>query len=276
MAYDAKNGEYVLFGGQTPTHSSDETWTSDGKTWKLRTPAHRPATREAAAMAYDPVQTVVVLYGGINLNQGEGVDLGDTWTWDGADWTQVDQGPGAPDIRNGPSMVSTASGVVLFGGHSANVTYYSDLWRWTDKVWRRIDSAPRPPGRAVAAVEWNSTDSSLLVFGGIVMNPGQGIGGSGLTVGDTWRWDGHKWAAVPGSGPPATSYANVMWDARSSAVVLLLGIACPSPSDSAWSFSAGSWSQLAKPGMSARWGAAEAQAPDGRALLFGGSDLRGC
>jgi hypothetical protein len=276
MAYDAKHGEYVLFGGQTPTHSSDETWTSDGKTWKLQTPAHRPATREGAAMAYDRAHGVIVMYGGTNLSVGEGQDLADTWTWDGIDWTQADAGPGAPGMRNGPSMVSTPNGVLLFGGHFANVDYYADVWSWTGKVWQRVDAAPRPPGRAGAAVAWIPTDSSLFAFGGIGIKVGGGPGESGVTIGDGWRWDRRTWSKLPGSGPGATSFADAIWDATSASVVVLLGMTCPDPTDTAWAWAAGGWSRLPNPGMSARWGAAVAQAPGGEALLFGGSNQRGC
>ena len=121
LAYDAKRKVYVLFGGQTAKGASDETWTWDGKAWKALSPAHKPGARLNSAMAYDPAHELVVLYGGTIAGRGEGSAGGDTWTWDGTDWTQLEIGPGAPGRREGPSMITAGDRVILFGGHNFNV-----------------------------------------------------------------------------------------------------------------------------------------------------------
>ncbi|MEO8799000.1 MAG: kelch repeat-containing protein [Polyangiaceae bacterium] len=63
------------------------TWTFDGTTWSMLSPAHSPPARESAAMA--AVGGKIVFFGG-NV---EGVNypppLGDTWVFDGTDWTQL-------------------------------------------------------------------------------------------------------------------------------------------------------------------------------------------
>ena len=77
MAYDAADGQVVLFGG-----SAGSTWTWDGSGWTRRTPAHSPPPSGSYyryGMAYDSADGEVVLFGGI---------AGDTWTWDGTDWTK--------------------------------------------------------------------------------------------------------------------------------------------------------------------------------------------
>ena len=51
---------------------------------------------------------------------------------------------------------------------------------------------------------------------------------------------------------------------------------CPNPSDAAWAWDGMAWSKVVSPGIPARWGAATAQDKDGKALLFGGSNERGC
>jgi hypothetical protein len=44
---------------------------------------HAPSPRSEASMAYDAAREQVVLFGGIV----QGGRRGDTWTWDGGDWT---------------------------------------------------------------------------------------------------------------------------------------------------------------------------------------------
>src|SRR3954468_16908234 len=74
MAYDAADGQVVLFGG-----SAGRTWTWDGSDWTRRTPLHSPPPSPSYyryGMAYDAANGQVVLFGGV---------AGDTWTWDGTD-----------------------------------------------------------------------------------------------------------------------------------------------------------------------------------------------
>ena len=86
MAYDAKSGKVVLFGGRAMDVFYDDTWTWDGTTWiQVNVPGARPAARASYGMAYDPGRGRVVLYGGSNNNS----TFEDTWEWDGASWAQV-------------------------------------------------------------------------------------------------------------------------------------------------------------------------------------------
>ena len=85
-------------------------------------------------------------YGTI-AGRGEGSAGGDTWTWDGTDWTQLEIGPGAPGRRGGPSMITAGDRVILFGGHNFNVDYYGDAWTWNGMAWSRVDRDPQPRPR---------------------------------------------------------------------------------------------------------------------------------
>jgi hypothetical protein len=276
LAYDADNQTYVLFGGQTAAGTSDETWVWDGKSWKALSPVHRPPPRMDAAMAYDPAHHVVVLYGGLIPDQSEGAEAGDTWTWDGTDWTEADAGPGAPGYRRGSRAVTTSVGLILFGGRIGNITYYGDAWSWSGTKWHRVDSDPTPPGRGAAAVAWNPVDSSLFVFSGTGLRAGAGPGNLGELLSDAWVLTNGAWTQLKGSGPPPLANSSGMWDSQGKRPLVLLGMRCPNPSDAAWAWDGAAWSAATKPGISARWGAAVAQAPNGSAVLFGGSDEAGC
>jgi len=276
LAYDAQHNVYVLFGGQTAKGTVDDTWTWDGKAWKQMSPAHKPLPRRAAGMAYDPGHQVVVLFGGLIPDRAEGYEANDTWTWDGSDWTEVDAGPKLPAKRQGLSLITAGDRVMLFGGHAANAVYFGDAWSWDGRTWTRVDIGPSPPGRGSAAVAWDPADESLFVFGGSGFNPDGGPGAQGTPLSDGWILMHGHWTRLNGSGPGQLAYANAFRDRAGSRDVVLLGIRCPDPSDAAWAWDGKAWSKVVSPGIPARWGAALAQDKDGKALLFGGSNERGC
>jgi hypothetical protein len=275
LAFDAARHVYVMFGGRARSESLDDTWTWNGSTWKQMSPSHRPPARRDSTMAFDPVRQVVVLYGGQVQDNAEGTTTGDTWTWDGRDWTQLDFGPGAPGVREGARMVTAGERVLLFGGRHYNIDYFGDAYAWDGKRWTLADTKPRPPGRIGPAVAWDPVHSALFIFGGAELNAAGG-GAAGTPIADAWSLSGHRWTSVPASGPPPLGYPVAIWDAKAQRVVVLLGLNCPAPSADAWAWNGAAWTQLARPGIPARWGAALAPDTNGGALLFGGSDESGC
>ncbi len=63
MAYDARRGRVVMFGGQIGAALTQETWEWDGVRW-ARILATGPSPRRDVAMAYDAARARVVLFGG--------------------------------------------------------------------------------------------------------------------------------------------------------------------------------------------------------------------
>jgi hypothetical protein len=125
MAYDAATGTIVLFGGADLFGALGDTWTWNGTTWTQQHPATSPPARFEAAMAYDAATSTAVLFSGEGQNPT--VLLDDTWTWDGATWTQ--QHPAtSPSARIFASMAydPATSTAVLFG--SGNVIL--GTWTW--------------------------------------------------------------------------------------------------------------------------------------------------
>ena len=275
LAYDAGRKNFVLFGGQSGSVSYDDTWTFDGAAWTLMTPAHKPRPRRDPAMAYDPALGRVVLYGGVIPDGNEGSEAADTWTWDGNDWSMVSGDNHGPRYRDGARMATTGDGVILFGGHIGNVTYFGDAWSFDGATWTRVDDGPGPAGRGDAAVAWNPLESSLLVYGGLGLRAGAGPGNIGVPLTDGWSLKDGTWSRLTGAGPPALYDANTMWDERNQAVVLLFGMSCPEPRNDAWVWSGGPWIQARIP-VPARWAAALARDGEGNVLVFGGDDEAGC
>jgi hypothetical protein len=87
MAYDATRRRTVLFGGSSTSGSFDfaDTWTWNGFDWAILSPVHAPDPRGGPAMAWDRVRRQIVVFGG--YSQSGVVSFGDTWTWNGFDWT---------------------------------------------------------------------------------------------------------------------------------------------------------------------------------------------
>lgn len=276
LTYDAASKDFVLFGGQRGSVSYDETWTFDGKAWKLETPAHKPPSRREAAMAYDPSLRRVVLYGGLVADSAEGTEAGDTWTWDGSDWTLVSADNNGPHLRYGAKMVTAGAGVVLFGGHVFNTRYFGDAWTLKASTWVRVDHGPGPAGRGDAAVAWDEDDSSLLVYGGLGIRPDAGPGNLGVPLADAWALKAGTWSRLSAPGPPALYDASAVWDAATHAVVVMLGISCPQPVNDVWAWNGSTWAHQSKLPIPARWAAATAEDTNGDVLVFGGSDEAGC
>lgn len=142
--YDSKRGRVVTFGGSrdSGTVDSDAMYAWNGLDWKL-IPASpvRPTGRSFAAMAYDSVRDRVVLFGGIDRVVGQ-VYLGDTWEYDGTNWSQV--------ATSGPSARAEASlwfdtehqRMILAGGRNNSATVVKDAWVFQDSVWVPLDPLP--------------------------------------------------------------------------------------------------------------------------------------
>src|SRR5579864_1137062 len=74
MAYDSARGVTVLL------DNNGNTWEWDGSQWTRRSTATSPPPRVWTSLAYDSAHGRMVLFGGDGTG---GVDLGDTWTYDG-------------------------------------------------------------------------------------------------------------------------------------------------------------------------------------------------
>lgn len=83
--------------------------------WTQQMPATSPSPRNQHALAYDSAHSDVVLFGGSNGNPNL-AGLGDTWTWNGTNWTQASPQT-KPPARYSHAMAYDAmhQQTVLFG-----------------------------------------------------------------------------------------------------------------------------------------------------------------
>ena len=146
------NGVLVLFGGQPPSPANapdlSDTWTWDGVAWKQLSVTGPPG-RHGAFLG--PLNGKLVLFGGTTAPDS-GISsvaqyLSDTWTWDGATWSQLNvSGPtprccGAMAPLNGKLVLFRGSGA-LSGGPPGMATVLSDIWIWDGAAWTQQKGGP--------------------------------------------------------------------------------------------------------------------------------------
>jgi hypothetical protein len=147
MTDDGSSGDVLLFGGSS---GGDETWTWDGTDWTRQAPEHFPCAREFGfGLAFDAAHGNVVLFGG---NGGGGIhhaDIGDTWTWDGADWRI----PFAASIRltpnSGPPGTTVSVHGWAFGAYRKVLLFFIDANSGTMGVGRARADASGAIARAI-------------------------------------------------------------------------------------------------------------------------------
>jgi hypothetical protein len=173
-------------------------------------------------MAFDSDQKRTVLFGGL----GTSGLLGDTWEWDGNDWTQVhDVGPPARELH-GLVYAADRKRTVVFGGNGATGTL-GDTWEWDTTLWTRLqDVGPTREGHAMAF-----KGSSVALFGGRT-----DAALAATVLGDTWDWDGHHWTERQDMGPKARWSHAVAFDSARDRLVLFGGspTVLPTPLGDTW------------------------------------------
>src|SRR5262245_62043177 len=173
MAFDSQRGRTLLFGGfdGNVTRLGD-TWQWDGSVWTQLAPVTSPSARSDHALAYDSVRDRVVLFGG--LTSASSSALGDTWEWDGANWTQRSPAQSPPARQKTALAFDRARGrTVLFGGteNSTIVTYFADTWEWDGTNWSRGGGTLAPQSRYQHALAYDSARGRTVLFGGLSRPP---------------------------------------------------------------------------------------------------------
>jgi len=163
-------------------------------------------------MAYDDSRQRLVLFGGSTPT----TFFGDTWEWDGTEWTQVaDMGP---PRRLAHTMVfdSSRECLVLFGGlfvsGSGVWTWIGDTWEWgEDAGWvKRQDMGPQ----SMVQPKMVHSDAHTVLFG-----YGQDPSDEGLT----WEWNDNLWTQRQDMGPPHRTSHDLTYDSKRNRVVLFGG-----------------------------------------------------
>jgi hypothetical protein len=251
-ADDPATHQIVMFGG---IDSYATTWLWDGHRWSLAHPAISPPGRFGAAMAYDPLARVVVLYGG-RLGPGDVVD--DTWTWDGTTWRELDNGTGSPPSGEGSAMAwdDRVSEMLLV---SSNGGLGGQTWRWKGNRWVRQLGGDLPSGTIVVAMAAGPAAVTLVTLT---------LAGTARSATSTYTWDGTAWHSVSTGVAPA-DVVGMALDPVSNELLL-----CNDPQDPALSstmslWTADRWAVISGAHLPVEPGAVVTDLVDGHVLLIG-------
>lgn len=226
LAYDANRKCVVLFGGisgpdsQGDMHYLNDTWEWDGKTW-TQMAATGPSARAFTAMAYDAKRQRTVLFGGNITDSTQFTNFGDTWSWDGNEWTE-EQTTG-PVTRNSHKLTfdTNRNRIVLFGGaiemaiaqdSKALSAIINDTWEYDGLVWKQVSSIG-PSLRVAYAMTFDGTNT--------ILHGGWNLGST--KFGDTWSWDGSHWTQRQTMGPSARSSHGMAYDSTRGRMVIYGG-----------------------------------------------------
>lgn len=246
MAYDASSGQLVLFGGQNQPGCDaagflGDTWIWNGSGWTQAHPATSPLPRAFAAMAYDPVDSGIVLYGGQSAVAGttcpangssppstDAISYSGTWLWNGSTWARQNTGAPTPGARYGTAMAYDPmnSDLVLFGGTSGAFGAgpgMSDTWLWNGTSWTQDTSASGASGpspRFGAAMHYDPAISAPVMFGG---SSSDGYPNATTPVG-TWDFNGSTWVkGSPTYAPQSRFSPGMTYDATSEQLLMFGG-----------------------------------------------------
>ena len=211
MATSPTTSAPVLFGGLDSTSLVDTwTWENANNKWASVATAHHPTARSDFAMTYDPVHSVIVLFGG-GLWSGTSLnaEYGDTWTFNGTDWTQASTT--GPHARVNPHSAFDArtNRVVLYGGSDPIGTgaYYQDTWSWNGSAWSAMPTSVSAPKRDSGVMAYLPPAGKTVLFGG--------FGSTGANLADTWvlTMSAVTTAPLPSTKTSATKSFVVSWGA---------------------------------------------------------------
>lgn len=234
MAYDpATTTDVLLDDGQT--------WTWDGSTWTQLHPVTSPPARVEGAMAFDSATGKIVLFGGGTTDARS--YLGDTWTWDGTNWTQQTPAQSPPPEQSATLADDLSTNqLVLFGGENMSIPnptfdygYSNETWVWTGNTWQQQNPANSPPPRADGSIAYDPVTHDVVLFGGVCT--------CGGIYNDTWAWNGTDWTQQsPTSNPPASLSPKLIYDSALGAPLLIMSNVSTN-SWQTWLWSGGSWTR---------------------------------
>ena len=240
--------------------------------WTETTSGTAPSARHTHAMAYDSERGVIVLFGG---NAKDPLDnyMGDTWEWEGNSWTEK-LPLLSPSARAMHAMVYDAANgvVVLFGGWDGG-SFLDDTWLWDGTQWSQVFDQPRcdrPSARQSHKMVYDSVRGVVVLYGGH---------NAGITLEDTWEWNGTMWTQRFPVDRPGTRHVHAMAYDCSRGVVVLYGGASSSDQNTpglkdTWEYDGINWTQKCSdcaPGSRIHH-TMEYDGARGRSVLFAGVD----
>ncbi|HPR64185.1 MAG TPA: M6 family metalloprotease domain-containing protein [Thermoanaerobaculia bacterium] len=226
IAHHPTLGLTVMAGGlDTPV-----TQVYDGYSWSRIDTLNQPPARSFPAMAYDPVQDGIVLYGGWNYQNSE--SLGDTWVLDPfrKTWTRYDGEPSPPADWAGLMVTDPERNVVV-------LILPGETWVWNGSSWA-LEDAGTTPVMFYASAAWDPVGKRVLLFGGM-------DGYTGALSKTLYAYSEGQWTPLTTTLSPSARYLTFMaTDPWSERVLLMGGDNGYEVLSDLWAWNGTQWTQL--------------------------------
>ena len=228
-----------------------------------------PTARYLGAMAYDPADHYVLLFGGY----GGSLDS-DTWSYANGVWTQLNP-TGSPEGRYTGSLVWDAADnyMLMFGGYDLTAAQVlNSTWSYLNGTWTNVTPSVGPAPRWRQAMTYDPTDGYVVMFGGTNL-------AASTIYSDTWSWKAGVWTKLsPTGSPPGRYRAQMVWDAADGYAVEFGGCTSSScPDQSTWTYVNDTWTSVnpaTKPTARVYY-AFDYDAAQGYVLMYGGAETSG-
>lgn len=187
MAYDSIRGVTVLHGGLIELPGQNvtfaDTWEYDGTNWTL-VASGGPISRGFNAMAFDSARGECVMFGGWHHEPTTNYFLRDTWTWNGAGWTQRHPAGTIPEATSWHMMVfdSVRQVVVMATSYNQNLPHHT--YEWDGTQWKSVAVGGLVPDRYASQMAFDSHRGIMVLLGGYYYD------GMDHFFGDMWEWTG--------------------------------------------------------------------------------------
>jgi PKD repeat protein len=215
-------------------HGSAPSASTNNSTWPQWVNITRglvsPSPRMDGAMAYDPLDGYLLLFGGIGTT-GYPV-YNDTWAFQNGSWRELCTGTSvAPSCHSPPGQYGINPrfyGMTFDAadGYMLLVTYTGDSWAYRGGVWWNLSTTISPSPRGAFGIAYDPVDSYTVL----------------ITTGWTWVYSGGSWTHIDNTTSPTSDLCceQLFWDDEISALVMIPGWG----TNSTWVFQGGVWTLL--------------------------------
>ncbi len=230
----------------------------------------KPEPRRGHAMAFDPHNDVVVLFGGASMEGGYHF-LRDTWVYSYTEnsWTELVLTTSPPaDDNMAMVFCNETNEIIFYGGDSSTETWSFDC---ETQTWSRVITSTSPGFRDSHAMAYDPQENVVILFGG--------FDGNGGDSDDLWEFDcsSRQWTELFPVTRPIPRYGHVMvYDESINKVVLTGGSTVDQDyQDDTWLYttSTNNWTELTPIGTpeALKWASMTYDSINQKCILFGGT-----
>jgi hypothetical protein len=236
MVYCNETNEIILYGGQGPADGPTDTWSfaCDTQTWSQVVTETNPGVHHSLALAYDPKENAVILFGGFG---DDGLETDDTWKFDCVtrEWTELFP-EATPLARYGLVMVydEAIHKIVMTSGNTMSQGHQDDTWTF-DAVtsnWTELTPTGTPDRLKWPSMAYDSVNQKCILFGGQIGD---------TAVHRTWAYDAlmNTWARrYPDVAPASRINTGLAFDSVNNVIILFGGATVEIDAyDDTWTYS---------------------------------------